>query len=91
LSAVRQKSGATFSLVAVLPQEKSLATAYLGDNGITVDEVFSLPLQRVEVRGTPMILLLSNGKVKAAWSGKLAPNSEQQVLSEALERCVGCG
>jgi hypothetical protein len=69
-------------VVAVLPQEISVARAYLDAKQVTVDDVLQMPLNRLGVDGTPTLLLVnSKGQITATWIGKLTPKTEVEVIN----------
>jgi hypothetical protein len=53
---------------------------------VTIDGVFSQPLDSLKVTGTPTLLLLdSNGRVARAWVGQLTPQGEEELIA-AVEK-----
>lgn len=68
--------------IAVLPQTPTEAQAYLGGEGVSVDEIKQSDLPTLEVSGTPTLLLVDHaGAVKRVWVGKLPSNKEDEVMS----------
>lgn len=69
-------------LLAVLPQEESVAREYLESMDVQIDDVRQLSLSSLHVRGTPTLILVdSNGKVIKSWVGKLPDVGEKELLS----------
>jgi thioredoxin-related protein len=67
--------------VAVLPQTPAEAQAYLGGEGVTVDEIRQAPLTDLDVSGTPTLVLVDRaGVVKRVWVGKLPGTKEDDVV-----------
>ncbi len=78
---IRERAGKDVKLVGVLPQPVAEAEAYLNGEGVRLDEVKQVSLDKVGVTGTPTLLLVnSNGIVTQTWVGKLAPDKQDQVL-----------
>lgn len=69
-------------LVAVFPQEPGAGKKYLEDLGVPVGQVIQAPLDSLQVRGTPTLVLVDkNGTVTQSWIGKLSPERETEVLN----------
>jgi hypothetical protein len=69
-------------LVAVLPQEPAKGEAYMSKLGVTVDQLGQVPLNAVNVKGTPTVILVDNaGAVIESWVGKLPAEEEAKVIS----------
>jgi hypothetical protein len=76
-----EKSGKTFKIVAVLPEPASEARDYLNREGVHVDQLRQLSLDRIGVDGTPTMLLLnSRGIVTKSWVGKLGSDEQNQAI-----------
>jgi len=58
LTAFKNSSPQGLRMVAVLPQSKEEAAGYLKEHGIGADEVISMEVTKLGVRGTPTLLLL---------------------------------
>jgi thiol-disulfide isomerase/thioredoxin len=72
----------TIKLVAVFPQEQSVAREYLKKMNVQIDDVRQLPLDSVNVRGTPTLILVNGGgEVIKSWVGKLPDTGEKELLS----------
>jgi thioredoxin-related protein len=68
--------------IAVLPQAPAEAQAYLGGEGVSVDEIKQSDLPTLEVNGTPTLLLVDHaGVVKRVWVGKLPSTKEEDVVT----------
>jgi hypothetical protein len=85
---VRERSQfSNTKLLAVLPQSVEQSNEYLSNLGVSVDGVMQGSLRSIGVSGTPTLLLVNHvGTVTEAWTGKLQPEAEDQVLSR-LEVC----
>lgn len=76
-----QKSGNTFKIVAVLPESVTASQDYLEREGVHVDQLRQMPLDRVGIVGTPTMLLLDrSGTVTKFWIGKLKPEEQSAAL-----------
>lgn len=73
-------------LVAVLTQTIEEGQNYLNSLKVPIDDIRQASLRSIGVQGTPAILLVdSNGEVKASWHGKLPPNKESEVLNSLAQ------
>ena len=73
-------------IVAVLPQEISVARAYLNKLGVSVDDVRQSPLNVVGVKGTPTLILVDDdGVIRGSWLGKQPAEKELEVLNRLRE------
>lgn len=69
-------------LIAVFPQPVEETQRYLNERRIAVDEIKQSGLSRINVNGTPTLILVDNtGAVAASWIGKLPPEKESEVLA----------
>jgi thiol-disulfide isomerase/thioredoxin len=76
-----EKSGRNFKIVAVLPESVAESKIYLDREGVHVNQLKQLSLDRLGVAGTPTMLLLDNrGKVTESWVGMLSPEAQSQAL-----------
>ena len=76
-----QKSGKKFKIVAVLPESVAVSQDYLKREGVHVDQLRQMSLDKLGVAGTPTMLLLNkSGIVTKSWVGKLAPEEQSQAL-----------
>jgi hypothetical protein len=74
------------NVIAVLPQPKPEAEAWLSKSGVTGVQIASASPGSVGVTGTPTLLQVdSSGKVKAAWLGRLDESAQQQVRNTLLQ------
>jgi hypothetical protein len=91
LAAFKNSSPQGLRLVAVLPQSKEDAESYLKEQKIEVDEVVSMEVTKLGVRGTPTLLLLDGqNKLEELWVGKLSGEQESQVIDRLKKACGGC-
>lgn len=68
--------------VAVLPQSPTEAQAYLGGEGVSVDEIRQAPLSDLDIGGTPTLVMVDGtGVVKHVWMGKLPTTQEDDVVT----------
>ncbi len=78
---IRSSVGKDIKLVGVLPEPVAEAESYLNREGVHLDEVRQISLDKVGVTGTPTMLLVNkNGIVTQAWVGKLPVDKQDQVL-----------
>ncbi|HJQ23598.1 MAG TPA: hypothetical protein VKA60_06745 [Blastocatellia bacterium] len=76
--------------VAIFPREVSEGHKYLDDLGVPIADVRQVSFGSIHVGGTPTLILVdSMGVVKGVWLGKVAPESEAEVLNKVL--CNECG
>jgi hypothetical protein len=91
LTVFKNSSPEGLRMVAVLPQSKVEATNYLKEQGIGVDEVISMEVSNLGVRGTPTLLLLDGqNKLEELWVGKLSDSQESQVMERLKKACASC-
>jgi len=91
LTAFKNSSPQGLRMVAVLPQSKEEAESYLKEQGIGADEVISMDVSKLGVRGTPTLLLLDRqSKLEELWAGKLDGSQESQVMERLKKACAGC-
>lgn len=70
-------------LIAVFPSNKEESAAHLNDLGLTNMEVKQLPLNSLQVSGTPTLILTNDkGEVTDYWIGKLSPDREMEVINK---------
>jgi thioredoxin-related protein len=73
-------------IIAILPQPISEGKDYLNRLGVTVDDIKQTSLSSVGIRGTPTLILVdSNGTVKASWMGKLPNTEEAEVINRVRQ------
>jgi hypothetical protein len=91
LTAFKRSSPRGLRLVAVLPEKQEEAASYLKEHGIGADEVISMEVTKLGVRGTPTLLLLDGqNKLEELWVGKLNESQESQVMERLKKACGGC-
>jgi hypothetical protein len=91
LTVFKNSSPQGLRLVAVLPDKKEEAEAYLKENGIGVDTVISMPVSNIGVQGTPTLLLLDGqNKLEEIWVGKQSEADETPVIDRRKKACGGC-
>ena len=74
--------GKAIKLLAVSPQEESVAREYLKTLDVQIDDVRQVSLGSLHVRGTPTLILVdSSGKVIRTWVGKLPEADEKELLN----------
>ena len=70
-------------LVAVFPTNIEESKAHLKELGLTNMEVRSLPLDNIQVRGTPTLILTNEkGEITDYWVGKLTSDKETEVINK---------
>ena len=74
--------GNRVKLLAVLPQDADEGRRYLSDLGVPVERVAQSSLGKLDVTGTPTLIMLDRGKVSDVWVGKLPDEREAEVLSK---------
>lgn len=76
-----ERSGKTFRIVAILPESTTAAQDYLKREGVHVDQLKQMSLDKLGVVGTPTMLLFDkSGKVTKSWVGKLNLEEQSQAL-----------
>jgi len=76
-----KKSGKAFKILAVLPESVTAAQDYLKREGVQVDQLRQMSLDRLGIDGTPTMLLLNgSGTVMERWVGKLNPEEQSRAL-----------
>jgi hypothetical protein len=91
LTAFKNSSPQGLRLVAVLPQSKEEAASYLKEQKIEVDEVVSMDVTKLGLRGTPTLMLLDGqNKLEEFWIGKLDDSQEAQVIERLKKACANC-
>lgn len=91
LTAFKNSSPQGLRMVAVLPEKQEEAASYLKEQGIGADEVISMEVTKLGVRGTPTLLLLDGqSKLEELWVGKLNESQESEVIERLKKACAGC-
>lgn len=86
----RKGSREDVRILAVLPQSLDEARKYLGDHGITVDQVRQAALGDVQAKATPTLIIVDKtGSVIESWVGKLPPEKEAEVFNHFLGDAPG--
>lgn len=79
---IAQTNDKNIRVLAVLPQNKEEAQAYLNSLGIDGIEVIQSQLNSLNVGGTPTVIVVNGtGEVSKFWVGKLPPETEQEVIN----------
>jgi thioredoxin-related protein len=70
--------------IAFFPQPVEQAQTYLKSEGVDVDQVVSADFHRLQIGGTPTLLLVDDhGTVQKVWLGKLNDMKEKEVLDQS--------
>lgn len=86
----RKGSREDVRIMAVLPQHPDEARKYLGDHGITVDQIRQAAPGAAYAKGTPTLIIVDRtGSVIESWAGKLPPEKEAEVLNHFLGDASG--
>lgn len=68
-------------LVAVLPTSREESVQYLKENGLEIQEINQAPLNSINVKGTPTLILVNDkGEVLNSWIGKLSSEKEADLF-----------
>lgn len=73
--------GGRVKLLAVVPHDADEGRKYLSDLGVPVERVAQASLRKLDVSGTPTLIMLDHGKVSDVWVGALTPERESEVLA----------
>ena len=74
LLAQQQQEGSNTAMLAVFPDAADAAKEAVQSEGLGVQALAGVPLERLKVSGTPTLLLVDrNGTVLNAWIGMLSP------------------
>src|SRR5262245_14577243 len=91
LAVFKNSSPARVQLATVMSEPKEEIEAYLKQNGIAADAVFSMPVAQIGVKGTPTLLLLDGqNKLVESWVGKLNSQEESEVIAHLQKACPEC-
>jgi len=67
--------------IALFPQSVEQSRAYLENEGVRVTEIWQAQPGKLNVQGTPTVLLVdNNGVVQHVWTGKLPASQEKDLL-----------
>lgn len=88
LVALRDQHQTDTQLVAVFPDSEGEAHGVLKDARLdSIGLAFGVPLSRINVTGTPTLLLVDKrGVVSRAWIGELTPDGEGEVIKALKPR-----
>jgi thioredoxin-related protein len=79
------KNNPKTNLIAVLPTDIETSKKYLNETGVQIDEIKQLGLDKLQVQGTPTLILLDQeAKVIESWVGKLPAEVEAEVIQKVL-------
>ena len=82
----QKQSGSHAAIIAVFPDAADAAKEVVQSEGLGVQAISGVPLEKLNVNGTPTLLLVdSTGKVLKAWMGMLSPRQELEVI-----KATGC-
>ena len=88
LLAQQRQDGSNTAVLAVSPDPAEAAKEMVQAEGLGVQALAGVPLERLKVSGTPTLLLVDkNGTVLNAWIGMLSPKQEVEVMRAAA--CSG--
>jgi len=66
-----------------MPQSTGESLTYLQSQQIKVDAILQSPLAKLQVSGTPTLILAdSDGKVIRSWVGKVPLDTEAEIISK---------
>ncbi len=72
-------------LVALGTEDKASLAQYLTQHGLTFDDVVSVSLDKIKLRGTPTLVLVDRlGTVKAVWPGFITDDQRKQEVLKAM-------
>jgi thioredoxin-related protein len=78
----RECEGRHIRTIALFPQSVEQARSYLESEGVRVTEVWQAQPGKLNVQGTPTVLLVdNNGVVQHVWIGKLPASQEKDLLA----------
>lgn len=81
LVAQQKQSGTHAAIVAVFPDAADAAKEAVKSEGLAVEPISGIPLEKLNVSGTPTLLLVDRtGTVLKAWMGVLSPRQELEVI-----------
>ena len=81
LAAQQQKGGSDSSIVAVFPDSAATVNEVVQSEGLGVQAVAGVPLEKLKISATPTLLLVDrSGIVRNAWIGMLSPRQELEVM-----------
>jgi thioredoxin-related protein len=78
----RECEGRHIRTIALFPQSVEQARSYLESEDVRVTEVWQAQPEKLNVQGTPTVLLVdNNGVVQHVWLGKLPASQEKDLLA----------
>jgi hypothetical protein len=78
----RECEGRHVRTIALFPQPVEQARSYLESEGVRVTEIWQAQPGKLNVEGTPTVLLVdNNGVVQHVWTGKLPASQEKDLLA----------
>ncbi len=81
LIAEQQQGGSNSIIVAVFPDTADVVKEVMQSEGLGVQALVGVPLERLKISGTPTLLLVDrSGTVLNAWIGILSPRQELDVM-----------
>jgi hypothetical protein len=92
LSSLRHSAeGKRYQLVAVSQEPRDSLSGFLQRSGVDVDEILSVPLSTLRIRGTPTVVVAdSSGVARYVFVGKLNPDKEAALMQAVRAYCPGC-
>jgi hypothetical protein len=80
------------AIVAVFPDNADAVKEVVQSEGLAVQALAGVPLEKLKVPGTPTLLLVDrNGTVLNAWMGMLSPKQELEVMRATACPSGSCG
>jgi hypothetical protein len=77
----RECEGRHIRTIALFPQPVEQARSYLESEGVRVTEIWQAQPGKLNVQGTPTVLLVdNNGVVQHVWTGRLPASQEKDLL-----------
>lgn len=81
LAVLKQEKGNNIKLLAIFPNTRIEVEGYVKQHQLNLDTVAEVSLDTISVPGPPAIVLVDGaGRVLNFWIGKLAKDSEQEVI-----------
>ena len=83
-----------FRLLAITPSGRETTAEddqYLAEHHVPVDGIAQVEFGAFGITGTPTLVLLDgSGRVAKAWTGKLPPNTEGEIIKTIRRLCPEC-
>ena len=79
---LKTKGKVTFSVI--MPSNEEIASRYMSRINLEPDLLRTFSLQKMNIQGTPTILMFDEGKLKNIWTGVLSPNDQKILLNSVL-------